>query len=504
MKNFQSRALPLLLVFTILVITGFQVFWLKKNYDDEKRTMEVKAGINFRESVYGLQAAQLKDRFGEQVNVKDSFHVEINASPGKTGNVVWFNNTKEVVSMVNILREQEKDSSGKNLSRVKSTYMITDKKEPRVFVGDSTIDIKGQDEINDHAFDGRRGHPYVQLMYGIDSASDTLKITDIKKVTELAFSKEKLDIPFSIHKINGSGDERMHPAKGEVTVGFSKPVTYKLELGNTIPYLFRKLLSPLLFSLFLISVTIASFVLLYRNLLQQKRLAVLKDDFISNVTHELKTPIATVNVALEAMKNFNAINDPVKTRDYLDISQGELQRLSLLVDKVLRISMFENKEILLNTEIVPIDSLISEVAASMRLQFEKKSAVVNIESEGDNLTVKADRLHMMSVVYNLFDNALKYSGDNPLINVKLKDQGDQVALIFSDNGMGIPSAYRERIFEKFFRVPHGDTHNVKGYGLGLSYVAQIVQQHKGNIRVDSEEGKGSTFTIQIPKGDDRS
>ena len=204
------------------------------------------------------------------------------------------------------------------------------------------------------------------------------------------------------------------------------------------------------------------------------------------------------------MKNFNAINDPVKTREYLEISQGELQRLSLLVDKVLRISMFENNEVLLNTEPVNFHAVVKEVAASMRLQFEKNSAVVNIDTEGDNMMINADRLHIMSVVYNLFDNALKYSGDHPVITVKIVDQGDKLGIIFSDNGIGIPSAYREKIFEKFFRVPHGDTHNVKGYGLGLSYVSQIIQQHKGSIHVESDEGKGSSFYILIPRGNARS
>jgi two-component system phosphate regulon sensor histidine kinase PhoR len=294
------------------------------------------------------------------------------------------------------------------------------------------------------------------------------------------------------------------PAMSEVTVGFNKPVTYKLELGNTFPYLFRKLLSPLLFSFFLIGVTVASFILLYRNLLQQRRLAILKDDFISNVTHELKTPIATVNVALEAMKSFNAMNDPVKTREYLDISQGEIQRLSLLVDKVLRISMFENNEIQLNIETVDLYSLVKEVASSMRLQFDGKLAVVNIERNGSDTSVKADRLHMMSVVYNLFDNALKYSGEKPVINVMVDDKEEGVEMIFADKGIGIPVDYRGRVFEKFFRVPHGDTHNVKGYGLGLSYVSQIVQQHKGKINIESEEGKGSRFVIYIPRSNGRS
>ncbi|MBK7561482.1 MAG: hypothetical protein IPI68_08145 [Chitinophagaceae bacterium] len=126
-------------------------------------------------------------------------------------------------------------------------------------------------------------------------------------------------------------------------MGFTNPITYRLELGNTFPYLIRRISLPILFSVILLGITILSFVLLYRNLLQQQKLALLKNEFISNITHELKTPIATVGVAIEALKNFKALDDPAKTKEYLDISQNELQRLSLLVDKVLKLSMFEKK-----------------------------------------------------------------------------------------------------------------------------------------------------------------
>ena len=491
MNRVLTRILPFLLLVTILVITGFQLFWLKQNYDDEKRTLEVKAGIHFRESVYGLQAAQLSSRFGVPLPGKDTFQVEIHEGGGDHEKLIRYNKTREVVSMVNVLRDKRNDSMSNQAPRI----TITTSENPNLIYSDTVTNINAMANENGPQY------KFIKLLTGIDSVSDTLKITDIRKSTAEEFAKERINVPFTVRKLDSARQEGSRPHMDEVTVGFSKPVTYKLELGNTFPYLFRKLLSPLLFSLFLIGVTLASFILLYRNLMQQKRLALLKNDFISNVTHELKTPISTVNVALEAMKNFNAMNDPVKTREYLDISLGELQRLSLLVDKVLRISMFENRDIHLNTETVDLNSLVKQVAASMRLQFEKNAAEVNIENEGNDMRVKADRLHMMSVVYNLFDNALKYSRDKPKINVRIVDMGDQAELIFSDNGMGIPAAYREKVFEKFFRVPHGDTHNVKGYGLGLSYVAQIVQQHKGSIHVDSDEGKGSTFIIKIPKGD---
>jgi two-component system phosphate regulon sensor histidine kinase PhoR len=270
--------------------------------------------------------------------------------------------------------------------------------------------------------------------------------------------------------------------------------------GNTFPYLLKKMGSLILFSIFLIGLTVLTFILLYRNLQQQRRLSTLKNDFISNITHELKTPIATVQVAIEALRNFNALKDPAKTNEYLDISQQELQRLSMLVDKVLRLSMFENREVQLMPEPFDLRELVKEVAGSFQPLFEKHHARLQIDYTGDNFIIEADRLHLMSVVYNLLDNALKYGGTAPVINVDVDMSGTEARIIVQDNGMGIPAAYQEKIFEKFFRVPQGgDRHNVKGYGLGLSYVAHIIQKHKGRIQVNSETGKGSTFIITLPK-----
>ena len=233
-------------------------------------------------------------------------------------------------------------------------------------------------------------------------------------------------------------------------------------------------------------------------MLKQKRLSDIKNEFISNITHELKTPIATVSVAIEALRSFNASMDPQRNKEYLDISANELQRLSLLVDKVLKLSMFENKEIDLKYEALNMQALIQEVASSMRLQFEKKNAVVSITAEGDT-GFEGDRLHMVSVIFNLLDNALKYSYDNPTINIASVGTANKISLIITDDGIGIPEEYREKVFEKFFRVPTGNLHNAKGYGLGLSYVAQVVKKHKGTIKVEPVDGGGSKFVIALPK-----
>jgi two-component system phosphate regulon sensor histidine kinase PhoR len=310
-------------------------------------------------------------------------------------------------------------------------------------------------------------------------------------------------VPFNVERIiekPGLRKKEMFGAvePAEATIGFAHPITYRLHLQDTTAYLFQKISPQIFFSVLLLGLTIFSFLTLYRNLLAQQKLAAIKNEFISNITHELKTPIATVSVAIEAMKNFKVLEDPNKTKEYLDISQNELQRLSLLVDKVLKLSMFEKKEIELKIETVDLKLLVEEVAASMRLQLEKQKAKLTIQSAGDT-TVEGDRLHFMSVIFNLLDNALKYSNIDPSIQIDIHQSGELAELAVSDNGIGIPAEYRQKIFEKFFRVPSGNTHNAKGYGLGLSYVAHVVNRHQGHIAVESQPGIGSRFIIKLPR-----
>jgi two-component system phosphate regulon sensor histidine kinase PhoR len=323
-------------------------------------------------------------------------------------------------------------------------------------------------------------------------------VAELEKAYSKRLAEQRLDVPFRIKRVPTPETDSGKPRFNEVTLGFNNPVTYQLNLGNTFPVLLKRISAALLFSVFLVGFTILSFLLLYRNLLRQRKLADIKNEFISNITHELKTPIATVSVAIEALRSFGASMNPQKSKEYLDISANELQRLSLLVDKVLKLSMFEKKEIELRYEPVNMRQVADEVTASMRLQFEKRRADVSVHSEGDTC-VEGDRLHLVSVLFNLLDNALKYSKGEPVIRICLKDNGAQLQMVVADNGIGIPQEYHHRIFEKFFRVPHGNVHDAKGYGLGLSYVSHVVEQHKGTISVSSSADEGSRFTITLPK-----
>ncbi len=347
--------------------------------------------------------------------------------------------------------------------------------------------------------DMQRKNAVFRFLYNADSISlkDSVTVKEITVAYSNRLKEEKMaGLAFTVRRLDSSFANSPDPHT--VTIGFAKPITYHLAIDNKLSYLLKILTLPILFSIFLVGITIISFVLLYRSLVRQKRLAELKNEFISNITHELKTPIATVGVAIEALKNFNAIHDPQRTKEYLDISQNELQRLSLLVDKVLKLSMFEKKEIELKKEQFDCKQLAEEVMSSMRLQFEKFHARVKLNTEGDNFIVEADKLHITSVIYNLLDNALKYSPEDPVIDVWLKSHPEYVEFTVKDNGIGISSAYKEKIFDKFFRVPTGDKHNIKGYGLGLSYVSEVLKRHQGNVSVESELGKGSTFTAKFP------
>lgn len=287
----------------------------------------------------------------------------------------------------------------------------------------------------------------------------------------------------------------------KVFVGYNTPFSYQALFSNTTPYILKKMGVQIGGSVLLLLFVLITFVILYRYLMAQHRLTIIKNDFISNITHELKTPIATVNVAIEALRNFGGLQNPERTKEYLDISASELQRLGLLVDKVLKLSMFENQEMTLQKEPFDLKQLVEEVMGSMRLQFEKRNAAVKWESSGQDYLIEADRMHLASVIYNLLDNALKYSKDIPKIKITLLREGTLFVLEVEDEGMGIAGTYQKKIFERFFRVPNGDRHNSKGYGLGLSYVSHIIKQHKGTIEVKSEPGKGSTFTVKIPFGD---
>lgn len=360
----------------------------------------------------------------------------------------------------------------------------------------------------------------VVVRYTIDSLpSDT-----IRRYYQNALAKDGIELPFtiraekpSIHSFDnenipnlvrdvirepGQSPEEFRFSGSSLTtdwVRFSPNFRYASTLEGVRPYLWMEISPQVMFSLALTLVTAAAFWAMYRSMRAQQKLMELKNDFISNITHELKTPVTTVSVALEALRNFNALENPKTTREYLDIAQGELNRLALLTDKVLKTAVFDSHGVNFEKEEVDMRRTVEQILHSMKLIFEKQKADVSFEQDGDSFKIQGGSVHLTNVVYNLLDNALKYSGGEPKITIRLEENQNRVVLKIADQGIGIPSEYRKKIFEKFFRVPTGDVHNIKGYGLGLSYVDSVIRSHHGFIEVSSALGRGSVFTISLPK-----
>ncbi|HEX8060602.1 MAG TPA: HAMP domain-containing sensor histidine kinase [Cyclobacteriaceae bacterium] len=340
-------------------------------------------------------------------------------------------------------------------------------------------------------------------------------------------TKADIDLPFTVKKVTslpsfieedmvpGAKQIRRRFAPGEPEIEeiprdkssmitewmrFAPDVRYAAIFGTVRPYIYLQISPQITFSIALTLITSAAFLMMYRSMRSQQKLMDLKNDFISNITHELKTPVTTVSVALEALRNFKGLENPQTTREYLDIAQGELNRLTLLTDKVLKTAVFDKGTVNFENEQVDLHKTVDQILHSMKLIFEKQKAHVTFEQQGNAFTIRGGSIHLTNVIYNLLDNALKYSVSEPQISIRLEEDANRVILTVADKGIGIPAEYKKKIFEKFFRVPTGDIHNIKGYGLGLSYVESVVRSHRGLIEVISKPGEGSVFTISLPKG----
>jgi two-component system, OmpR family, phosphate regulon sensor histidine kinase PhoR len=233
-------------------------------------------------------------------------------------------------------------------------------------------------------------------------------------------------------------------------------------------------------------------------ILKQKKISEMKAEFINNMTHEFKTPIATISVATDSILNEKVISDRDKVEYFAAMIKKENQRMNQQVEDILTIARLEKKELDFKWEMVDIHELISEVCDVIRIQVEQRGGKILTVLDSRKPVIRADRQHLSNAVFNLLDNANKYSPVTPEITVRItgKDQG--LLLTVADKGTGMSKQVQSKIFERFYRQPSGNVHNVKGFGLGLSYVKAIVEAHRGTISVHSELGKGSTFTLLLP------
>ena len=253
----------------------------------------------------------------------------------------------------------------------------------------------------------------------------------------------------------------------------------------------------LILSMVLILIILGTFIYSIRVIQNQKKNTRIKTDFINNMTHELKTPIATIGLACEALTDKNIKLDNTSQNRFLKTIKSENERLGKLVENVLESSVSVKASPELKLEVFNIEEVIKKAIKSIQLSYNTRNGKIKTDFLAQNKIIEADKLHITNVIHNLLDNSLKYSSKSPLVTISTRDVIGGLIIRIKDNGIGIAKDNHKRIFEKLFRVPTGDLHNVKGFGLGLSYVKSIIDLHKGKIMVESTLKNGSTFTINL-------
>ncbi len=339
----------------------------------------------------------------------------------------------------------------------------------------------------------------------------TLKVVD--EFIRSEFKLRKIDVDFDYMIINNSTDEVTlgNTILGSTLSGLQDTTevacrtreelidtfNFKVRINNKTSYLLESMGIWMYSSLSLLLI-LAVFTFITISIIKSKRLSLLKKDFVNNMTHELKTPIANIAVASDAIRSKNVPMDDVKLEKYANIIYNENDRLHNLVDRVLQISAIEKNDETLSFETIDVHEIIQKIALSFDPLIQKRKGSIKAELEAKRFKLQADKLHVSNVINNLIENAVKYSKENPEITIKTLDTKGGIHIEISDKGIGMNKENQERIFEKFFRAETGNLHNTKGYGLGLCYVKLIVEKHNGEISFKSAEGVGSTFTIFLP------
>lgn len=371
--------------------------------------------------------------------------------------------------------------------------MVTTSKHPDGTVSTEAVKVEGDASFTNRFIStvGRQFHgimdPYVSANLSVMDSVFTMRLNNRFIYPEFV-AVEIIDgdgnvVQSNKNAIEGGYDEFVYPFNPDAGL------SYKAYVTPLTRHVLSQMKGVIITTFLLIAAFAAAFRYLFHTVSRLRTIEEMKDDFVSNMTHELKTPIAIAYSANDALLHYDTANDPKKKTAYLTIAIKQLKRLGELVENILAMSMERRKTMTLKPEQINLSELVAEIAEAQQMRSDKK---ITIEVETvDNVIMTADKSHLSNILNNLIDNAIKYSGESVRINIRT----DLNSIEVSDNGIGIPPKSLPFIFDKFYRVPHGNRQDVRGYGIGLYYVKHIVEKMGWNITVKSREGYGTTFTI---------
>ena len=464
--NLPSRHIIILLILSLTALLGYQVYWLYGLYRSTIKTKEeqIEMALQKADDTEMIERVRAQVQTLTQVSDRtDSFSIDKNVSKSISGTIISADNNSGDDN------EKASFSFPASISQKMSDYYL------------------------------RRGlHSYV------DSLAE-VNFTKLDSLLMIMLEESDLNVPHRLQMLSGgtviatissSGYTPSARANDYVlSYGQSLADKYQLTLEPlTIPTL-REMSSIITASLILFFILAFSFWFLIHTMLKQKSLEEMKSDFTNNITHELKTPVAVAYAANDALLNFDAGNDPEKRREYLEISQVQLEKLEGMIEQILSMSMESRKTFELRRETIELEPLLQKLSEQHRLSAGKPCDIhIDVEK---GLVLDADRFHLSNILSNLIDNAIKYSGSSVRIDITAKATDEGTEIRVWDNGIGIATDKQKHIFDKFYRVPTGNVHDVKGYGLGLYYAKTMAEKHGGTLSVTSTPGKGSEFILTL-------
>ena len=524
MNKLFFRLLVFLMSLSLIGIILVQVYWFNTSFknNDEQFKFHVKQVIS---DVADKIQKQETYKFYDKINhIKDStgklpkkddllefYYVQKNPKTNKT--IVYSNsiisedyNISPTFFDKKFNSEKFKSFSSKRVTEVYNNNSVDNSGISQSLIPDVRIEKSGNLDILDNAIFEISAKDVLSAMPLEERVSVPVLQKLIKKELEEHGVETKFE--FGIYSNNLATKIKSNEFKYDKDATYSIPVfidnegSTKYELLVTFPlkkkFLLSELISITVLSIIFTLIILIAYSSALNQLIRQRQISEIKNDFINNMTHEFKTPIATINLALDAIKNPKIIDDKEKVLRYLQMIKDENKRMHAQVENVLRISKLEKKELDIVKEPHNIHEIIEDAIEHVNLILADREGTIISHFNALRNTVLINDVHFTNVIVNILENAIKYSPNVPEIEICTENIKDMIIIKIKDKGLGMSKAAQKRIFEKFYREHTGDIHNVKGHGLGLSYVKRIVDDHNGQVYVESEKGKGSTFIIKLP------
>ncbi|MCM4157768.1 HAMP domain-containing sensor histidine kinase [Gramella sp. AN32] len=483
----------------VLITLGIQVYWNYKNFQSAKQQLinEVQTSVDNAIDAYYVDLAD-KNTIGLTFEGdRDS------SSDAQLNKLYKFLDSSKTDLISSIDSIDPKEITGFKFLK-KSTF--NDTSNP-VFKKISTNE-KQKAKIDSFFGTGKKmkfpGDSLFKLASKviISITTDTLQTSPLNTFIDEQLKQKKIEIDYGYIFENNSGNLQTHNpditdeeslSTTSKSAYLPKNSSFKFFFNPNTALILKRNLLGLVLSAILIACVIGCLLFLLQIIKRQKKLADMKNDLISNITHEFKTPISTVKVALEGIADFNKNNDPVKTRSYLEISNTHLGKLQMMVEKLLETATLDGDQLQMNREELSIALLLKELIAKHKDLAPDKN--FHFEQNLKNVWIMADPFHLENALNNILDNAVKYGGET--INILLSSENEKLIISIADSGHGLGKSEAAQVFEKFYRVPKGNTHDVKGFGIGLYYTKKIIEKHGGSISVDIR--KHTNFIIELPR-----